>query len=240
MSDTANPGKLASAAPLVRPKEFDARLKRTDENRWLATRYAPDAARERLVAIYLLDQELRRALTTKEAMLGKIRIQWWRETLDQIAGNGPVRRHDLAEELVRVTRDRPDLMAPLHNLVDRYDDILDDHLHAGGHEAGSSHEARHFAAEGSATRLAGLALDASAKPEQLDALSRCAEAHLAIIAGLADASTSWDSARKGVHELPSVLWPAILHIAAVGDRGEPRPPLSKRWRIFRAMSFRRF
>ena len=78
MSDTSNPGNLASAA------EFDGRLKRTDENRWLATRYAPPEARERLVAIYLLHQELSRALHTKEAMLGKIRIQWWRETVEQI------------------------------------------------------------------------------------------------------------------------------------------------------------
>ena len=52
MSDTSNPGNLASAA------EFDARLKRTDENRWLATRYAPPEARELLVAVYLLHHEL--------------------------------------------------------------------------------------------------------------------------------------------------------------------------------------
>jgi hypothetical protein len=240
MSDTANPGKLASIAPLVRPKELDARLKRTDENRWLATRYAPEAARELLVAIYLLHQELQRALQTSEPMLGKIRIQWWRETLEQIAGKGSVRRHDLAEELARVTKDRADLMAPLHNLVDRYDDILDDHLRAGGHEAGSDHEARHFAAEGSATRLAGLALDASVTPEQFDALSRCAEAHLAIAAGLPNASARWDAARQAARELPSPLWPAILHLAAGGRNGQETGPLNKRWRIFRAMSVRRF
>ena len=87
MSDTANPPNLASV------DDFDARLKRTDEDRWLATRYAPQAARERLVAIYLLYQELQRALQTKEAMLGKIRIQWWRETLEQVgatAALGPL------------------------------------------------------------------------------------------------------------------------------------------------------
>ena len=100
MSDTANPPKLASSA------EFDARLKRTDEDRWLASRYAPAADRERLAAVYLLNQELQRTLHTKEPMLGKIRLQWWRETMEQVAGGGPVRRHDLAEELARVTTDR--------------------------------------------------------------------------------------------------------------------------------------
>src|SRR5512139_156492 len=109
MSDTANPGKLASAGPLASAKEFDARLRRTDEDRWLATRYAPESARELLVALYLLDQELRRALGAKEAMLGKIRIQWWRETIEQIAGPGAVRRHDRAEEVARVIAPRRDL-----------------------------------------------------------------------------------------------------------------------------------
>ena len=96
MSDTANPPNLASV------DDFDARLKRTDEDRWLATRYAPTDARERLVALYLLNQELQRAMHAKEAMLGKIRLQWWRETLAQLGGAAPVRRHDLAEELARV------------------------------------------------------------------------------------------------------------------------------------------
>jgi len=39
MSDTANPAKLASANAL------DARLKRTDEDRWLATRYVDTTGR---------------------------------------------------------------------------------------------------------------------------------------------------------------------------------------------------
>ncbi|HVY87365.1 MAG TPA: squalene/phytoene synthase family protein, partial [Hyphomonadaceae bacterium] len=115
MSDTANPAKLASAA-LTNAAEFDARLKRTDEARWLASRYAPQADRELLVAIYLLNQELQRALGSKEPMLGKIRLQWWRETMDQVAGEAPLRRHDLSEELARVTKARPDLIAPIITL----------------------------------------------------------------------------------------------------------------------------
>ena len=71
MSDTSNPTNLASV-PLAGAAEFDARLQRTDEDRWLATRYAAPAARELLVAIYLLNQELQRTLHTKEPMLGKI------------------------------------------------------------------------------------------------------------------------------------------------------------------------
>jgi phytoene/squalene synthetase len=119
MSDTSNKANLASA-PLAGVEEFDDRLKRTDEDRWLATRYAPAEGRERLVAIYLLNQELQRTLHTKEPMLGKIRVQWWRETIEQVAGKAPLRRHDLAEELARVTKDRPDLIAPINDLIDRF------------------------------------------------------------------------------------------------------------------------
>lgn len=241
MSDTPNPGNLASA------DEFDARLKRADENRWLATRYAPAAGRELLVAIYLLAQELQRALQISEPMIGKIRIQWWRETLEQISGKSAVRRHDLTEELARLTRDRPDLIAPLGGLIDRYDDIIDDHLHAGGHDVAETHAQRHLEAEASLARVAGLALDPSASASQLEALSRCAEAYPAVLARLPDADERWNAARKAARNLPVKLWPAIGHLAAARDpyraaddpRTAGKAPLLKRWRVLSAMFSRR-
>lgn len=232
MSDTSNPANLASV------EDFDARLKRTDEDRWLATRYAPQADRERLVAIYLLYQELQRALQTKEAMLGKIRIQWWRETLEQVGAKGPVRRHDLAEEIARVTRDRADLIAPLNDLVDCFDDVIDDHMH-GGHTPGEAHEARHLAVEGGLLRAAGRALDAGASREALDALAEAGEARLATVAELPDAPARWASARAKVRRIPAQLWPALLHLAASRTGGATPSPLGKRWRIFRAALVRR-
>lgn len=238
MSDTSNTANLASA-PLADAGEFDARLKRTDEDRWLATRYAAPDARERLVAIYLLNQELQRTLHTKEPMLGKIRVQWWRETIEQVAGKAPLRRHDLAEELARVTKDRADLIAPINALVDSFDDILDDHLH-GGHTAGGDHEARHLATEGSLAKLAGLALDPKATPEHIAMLSQVGEARIAMAAELADAATRWATARISARKLPSKLWPAILHLAVVESEEEPLSPFSKRWRMFRAALIRRF
>lgn len=234
MSDTANPAKLASA-PLASAKEFDVRLKRTDEDRWLALRYAPDSVRPLLVALYLMDQELRRALNAKEPMLGKIRIQWWRETVEQMSGNGPIRRHDLAEELAQLVASRRDLITSIDTLVDRYDDILDDHLRVGGHDANSAHEQRHLAAEAALARLAGLALDGSIAPGNLDALARCGEAHLAAIAGLPDWPNRWTIARTAARDLPPKLWPAILHLVAGAPKGRERSPLSKRWRMFKAM-----
>lgn len=232
MSDTANPGKLASS------EELDARLKRTDEDRWLATRYAPDAARPLLVALYLMDLELRRALAAKEAMLGKIRIQWWRETIEQIGGDEPVRRHDLAEELASLTASRRDLITPINDLIDRYDDILDDHLHSG-HQAGGEHERRHFEVERSAIRLAGLALDASARQQQLDLLAQSSAAYLAVRAGMPEAESKWRDARQAAKSLSAPLWPAILHLAA-SPPGEAASvsPFRRRWRVLRAALMR--
>ena len=39
-----------------------------------------------------------------EPMLGEIRLQWWRETLDQIYGGGPVRAHEVAHPLAEAVR----------------------------------------------------------------------------------------------------------------------------------------
>jgi phytoene synthase len=210
--------------------DFDARLKRTDEDRWLATRYAPADARGRLVALYLLNQELQRALHAKEAMLGKIRLQWWRETLQQLAGSAHLQRHDLAEELARVLKERADLLAPMNALVDTYDDVLDDHLDAGGHKSDSAHGARHLAVECALMRLAGLALVRDADEAGLAALGQAGAARVAMAAGLEGAEDQWRTARAGLRRAPASLWPALLHLAGAGAAG----PLAKRWQIFRA------
>jgi phytoene synthase len=228
MSDKANPPKLASAA------EFDARLKRADEDRWLASRYAPPADRERLAAIYLLNHELQRTLHTKEPMLGKIRLQWWRETMEQIAGAGPVRRYDLAEEMARVTAGRPDLHAAASTLIDRYDDILDDHLHAGGHQPSGDHEACHLAVEGALMKLAGLTAHPAATPEQLGTLVALGEARLALSAELPDGATRWASAQRAARKVPGILWPAILHLAIADLPSPPASDFARRWRLLKA------
>lgn len=60
-------------ADLVRQRDLD---------RYLATLYAPAAARAGLFALHALDLELAEvARTTTEPMLGQIRLAWWREQL---------------------------------------------------------------------------------------------------------------------------------------------------------------
>jgi hypothetical protein len=242
MSDTANPANLASA-PLAESGDFDARLKRLDENRWLATRYAGEGGRPLLVAIYLFYHELARALQAREAMLGKVRIQWWRETAEQISTAledpaKPVRRHDLSEELARLLKGRRDLIGPINELIDAFDDIIDDHLRAG-HEHTDEHEAKHLAAEAALTRLAGRSLDPNLAGIKLSALSYCGEAHLATVAQLPDFADRWVMARVAARELPPHVWPAVVHLVADAPHGRSRSPFSRRYRMFKAMLLKR-
>lgn len=237
MSDTPNPGNQTSpsdaGSALAAPEVFDERLKKADEPRWLASRYAPEGARQLLVAIDLLHGELQRALGASDAMLGKIRVQWWREALAEIAA-GRSRRHDLALELARLLGPRPDLHIWLEGMVDAFDDILDDHLHAGGHQPGADHARNHLAAAGALARAAGLALDRMATHAQLDALAVCAESRLAVQIELPDAAHLYRRAAAAAYSLPPALWPAILHLAATPPDSQPGP-LGQRWRVFLAM-----
>ncbi|MEZ5938033.1 MAG: squalene/phytoene synthase family protein [Hyphomonadaceae bacterium] len=223
MSDTDKPATLATS------EGFDQRLRNVDEARWLASRFAAPGARERLVAAYLLNVELRRALGASEAMLGKIRLQWWRETLEGVR-EGKVRRHDLSEELGRVFAGRAAGLAAAEALVDRVDDILDDHIHASGHADSEAHFNRHADAEAALVRLASLSLADDPSPAHVEALERRARAQTAMVAEREGAAAQAAAARAALKDVPSELIPAVAHYA-----GEGRPPLSMRWRIFRAI-----
>ena len=232
MSDTANTGKLASV------DTFDSRLRMQDEPRWLAARYAPPLERRRLVAVWLFRAELHRALTATEPMIGKIRLQWWRESIDSATGASP-RRHDLTEELAAVLKEAPQLLAPMHALIDRHDDILDDHLAAGGHTADGEHEQRHIEAEAASWRLAGLSLSPDASDSQVEPLTRFAAAEVGLRAGLARAEMLWREAETSARRLPPALWPAAAHIVASAPRARPYGPTGLRLAILWAVLSRR-
>ncbi|KPF80315.1 hypothetical protein IP88_00605 [alpha proteobacterium AAP81b] len=68
-----------------------AEVRARDRDIWLAIHYAPAAARPGLFALFGLDLELRHVVaTTSEAMIGEIRLAWWREALQGLdAGRVP-------------------------------------------------------------------------------------------------------------------------------------------------------
>lgn len=69
-------------------------MRRVDEDRWLASRFAPAPLRARLIAIYAVNYEIARtAETVREAGIGLIRLAWWREALQEVAEGAVPRAH---------------------------------------------------------------------------------------------------------------------------------------------------
>lgn len=59
---------------------LDNEVRRHDEDRWLASRFAPANVREALVALYALNHEASRcAAVVSNEQLGLIRLAWWRD-----------------------------------------------------------------------------------------------------------------------------------------------------------------
>jgi phytoene synthase len=84
-----------------------AQVRQGDRDRYLALLFAPASARDAQAAIAAFNLELARAAgEITESMLGLVRLQWWREAVEEIRGGGAVRRHQVAEALAAATRGR--------------------------------------------------------------------------------------------------------------------------------------
>lgn len=70
--------------------DLDALVKRVDSDRWLASRFITDLAkRDTVIALYALSYELARVgESVTNPLAGEIRLAWWRERLEAIAGGG--------------------------------------------------------------------------------------------------------------------------------------------------------
>ena len=78
-------------------------VERGDPDRFLAAMAAPVAARDVLFPIYAFNVEIARApWMSEEPLIAEMRLQWWADALGEIAGGGPVRRHEVATPLAAV------------------------------------------------------------------------------------------------------------------------------------------
>lgn len=77
-----------------------AGLRQHDRDRYQTALFAPAARREALFALYAFNYEIARIREAiREPMLGLMRLQWWRDALDEIyAGKSP-RRHEVVTPL---------------------------------------------------------------------------------------------------------------------------------------------
>src|SRR5262245_14459660 len=80
--------------------ELDSLVRRVDEDRWLASRFGPQAARAKLIALYAVNYEIARTgEVVREAPLGEIRLQWWRDALEEVATSAAPREHPALQAL---------------------------------------------------------------------------------------------------------------------------------------------
>ena len=75
-----------------------ALVRRHDRDRFQTALFAPAAHREALFALYAFNYEIARVREiVREPMLGRIRLQWWREAMAAAFAGGPVRRHEVVD-----------------------------------------------------------------------------------------------------------------------------------------------
>ena len=104
-----------------------------DPVRFSAAMASPLAARKVLFPLYAFNIEVSRApWLTKEPMIAEMRLQWWRDVLEEIAQEKPVRAHEVSTALAGVID--PKGAEALDALVaarrwDIYDEAFEDPAH---------------------------------------------------------------------------------------------------------------
>jgi phytoene synthase len=99
-------------------------VRRQDHDRYVTVLFAPADRREDLLALYAFNLEIAKtAEVVSEDLLGRMRLQWWRECLDEVYAGRP-RRHAVVEPLAAAVRrhvlDRP----CFERLIDAREDDL--------------------------------------------------------------------------------------------------------------------
>jgi phytoene synthase len=105
MADSAPPPESGPVSPLsaqgapdASGERLDALVRRVDEDRWLASRFADPAGRNRLIALAAFYYEVARAPeAVSEPMIGEIRLQWWRDAITAIYADGALPAHPVVE-----------------------------------------------------------------------------------------------------------------------------------------------
>jgi len=113
-------------APSPGLEDLDALIRRVDPDRWLSSRFIADAAaRADVIALYAFDHELARApKVASNALLGEMRLTWWREAIEEIYEGRAVRRHPAAEALAQAVARRGLKRQQLETLIDaRYREL---------------------------------------------------------------------------------------------------------------------
>jgi phytoene synthase len=114
-----------------------ALVEKGDPLRFRTVMAAPLNARKILFPLYAFNVEVSRApWVTQEPMIAEMRLQWWRDALEEMAQGGPVRRHSVTTPLARyLSSDQATLLDELVSARrwDIYKDPFEDTAHFSRH-----------------------------------------------------------------------------------------------------------
>lgn len=80
-------------------------VRTADRERFLGALFAPQPQRSALLSLLAFDHELARTRSvTREPMLARIRLEWWREAIAEAAGAGKPRAQPIVEALSETVR----------------------------------------------------------------------------------------------------------------------------------------
>lgn len=148
-------------------------IRDVDEDRFLAAQFSPADKRPHLFALYAFSHEIARVRdSVREAMIGEIRLQWWRDTL-QGEARGDVRANPIAaaldDTIVKFRLPRQALV----DLIDaRVFDLYDDQMPTVNDLEGYCGET-----SSSLLRLASIILCGGADPGSADAAGHAGVAY---------------------------------------------------------------
>ena len=112
------PAALSAVGALAREADYD---------RYLSAVFAPAGSREALFALIAFNHEVARIPeAVSEPMLGRIRLQWWREVVEAAYAGEPTRRHEVAVPLTHAIHACSLDRAPFDELLDAREGDLEE------------------------------------------------------------------------------------------------------------------
>jgi phytoene synthase len=81
-------------------------VRRHDRDRFLTALFTPVERRAAVLALYAFNHEIAKTReVVTEPLLGRIRLQWWREAIDEAYAGGAVRAHEVMTPLAAAIRE---------------------------------------------------------------------------------------------------------------------------------------
>lgn len=151
-------------------------VRRHDRDRFIGTLFAPSDRRDDLCALYAFNLEIARVReAVREPMMGRVRLQWWRDTLEAIYSGAAPPKHPVAEPLAEAIKGRGLSRLHFERLLDAREADMND-------EPPADLAALEDYAEGTSAALTALALEVL---DAADEPSRQAGRHAGIAFALA-------------------------------------------------------